>query len=338
MKYFCALMCLTSALFAEMNEPKISVQNRLLAKVNDQALSVVDVMKKMDLLMHQNYPQYADSPQARFQFYSTNWRHIFMEMVDTELMLSDAQEREIQLSDGDVREEIESRFGPNVMATLDKIGLSYEDAWKMTHDELIMRRMMWFFVHSKASESVSPQEIRNAYHQYVAENPSFQEWVYRVVSIRTEDDAAPDIEGIHQFLLVANQSPEQITVLKDWESKHPSTKIQISNEYTAKDLELSESHKSALSALTPGSYSSPISQVSRTDNKTVYRIFYLSAKNDHPAPAFETIANKLKEELIHKATVKESESYLQKLRKHYGFDALSLKETVPDDLEPFRLE
>jgi hypothetical protein len=52
-------------------------------------------MKKMDMLLHQNYPQYADSPQARLQFYASRWRPIFMEMIDTELILSDAQDREI---------------------------------------------------------------------------------------------------------------------------------------------------------------------------------------------------------------------------------------------------
>jgi hypothetical protein len=261
-----------------------------------------------------------------------------MELVDTQLILSDAQDKEIKVTDGDVREEMETRFGPNVMPTLDKIGLSYEDAWKMVKNELIVQRMMWFFVHSKAQQSVSPQAIRDSYRQYLAQNPPFQEWIYRVVSIRAEDDNAAGAEEIHRLLLESGQGPESAISLKTWEASHPAIKIQVSNEYSAKDPELSESHRAALMSLSPGAYSAPVLQISRADNKSVYRIFYLKEKNEHPAPSFETIASQMKSELLQKAVAKESENYLQKLRKHYGFDPTRLKETVPDQLQPFRLE
>src|SRR5579872_3060389 len=100
-------------------EPKISMQNTILAKVNGTTISMMDVKKKMDILFHQNYPQLADSNQARFQFYEVSWRHVLMEMIDHELILADAAEKEVKLTDGEVREEMEARFGPNVMLTLD---------------------------------------------------------------------------------------------------------------------------------------------------------------------------------------------------------------------------
>lgn len=344
MKFLCSFLFLACAAFADMDlfqgpqEPRVSVNNTLLAKVNGNTISVFDVMKKMDMVLHQNYPQYADSPQARFQFYSTSWRPVFMEMIDTELILSDAQDKDMKLSDGEIREEMESRFGPNVMQTLDKISLTYEDAWKMVKNELIVHRMMWFFVHSKAMQSISPQSIRDSYHQYLVKNPPFQEWVYRVVSIRSENEDSAGSEELYRLLLEGGQSPESAACLKDWETAYPSSKVQVSNEYTAKDGELSESHKAILAILAPGSYSQPTCQVSRSDNKNIYRIFYLAQKNDHPAPAFETIAAQLKNELLQKAVAKESSGYLQKLRKHYGFDPSRLQETVPDDLQPFHLE
>jgi len=295
-------------------------------------------MKKMDMVLHRNYPQYADSSQARFQFYSANWRPVFMEMIDTELILSDAQDKEMKISDGEVREEMESRFGPNVTSTLDKIGLAYEDAWKMIKNELIVHRMTWFFVHSKAVQSISPQAIRDAYHQYLVQNPPFQEWSYRVLSIRSDDDNAAAAEELHCLLLEAGQSPDSAAFFKEWEIAHPSIKLQISNEYLAKDADLSESHRTILASLTPGSYSLPILQISRSESKSIYRIFYLAKKNDHPAPAFEALSGQLKNELLQKAVAKESDSYLQKLRNHYGFDPNRLQETVPDDLQPFHLE
>jgi hypothetical protein len=342
MRYLCFALCLATAAFADMNlyrtEPKVSVQNTLLAKVNGTTISVIDVMKKMDMVLHQNYPQYAESPQARFQFYSSSWRPIFMEMIDTELILADAEAKEVKLSDGEIREELESRFGPNVMATLDHIGLTYEDAWKLVKNELIVRRMTWFFVHSKAMQSVSPRPCGDAYRQYLTANPPYHEWVYRVITLKGDAIDSARADELYRELSTANQSPESALDLKKWESEHPDCKLQISNEYKVKDLELSESHKTALSSLSAGSYSQPVSQMSRSDSKPVYRIFYLAQKTDHPAPSFDIISNQMKNELLQKAVAKESEHYMLKLRKHFGFDPARIKETVPDDLQPFHLE
>lgn len=103
----------------------------------------------MDMVLHQNYPQHAESVPARFQFYTSSWRSVFMEMVDMELILADAKDKEIKLTDGDVREEIENRFGPNVLQTLDGLRLSYDDAWKMIKNDLLMQRMVWFLFSRK---------------------------------------------------------------------------------------------------------------------------------------------------------------------------------------------
>lgn len=326
--------------FSPQGEPQISVKNRILTTVNGNAISVVDVMKKMDMLLHQNYPQFADSPQARFQFYATSWRPLLMEMIDTELILSDAEEKEVKLTDGEVREEMEERFGPGVQLTLEKIGLSYDDAWKMVRKELIVRRMLWFFAQSKAIQSVSPQAIRQAYRQYLAEHPPYQEWTYRVITLRSEGEEGPALaHDVSQLLATAEASLEAATEqLKTWESQHPGAAIAVSNEYVAKDCDLSESHRSVLATLAPGSYSQPIAQESRVEKKPIQRIFYLADKNDHPAPAFDELAPQLKNELTQKAMAKESETYMRKLRKYYGFDQDGLKETLPENLQPFALE
>ncbi|MES2273718.1 MAG: peptidylprolyl isomerase [Chlamydiota bacterium] len=332
-----------TVLAAQMQNPdfsknqKIAVQNAILARVNGNTISMIDVKKKMDFLFHQNYPQYSDSNQARFQFYESSWRHLFMEMVDNELILSDAADKEIKLTDGEIREEMEGRFGPNVMQTLDKIGATYEETWKMVKNEMIVRRMTWWFIHSKAIQSVTPQEVRQAYRLFIQENPPYSEWKYRVVSIRTENPNETLSEQVYQLLTESCQSPEFLTeALKELES--PGIAIQVSNEYTGTEKDLADLHKSALASLTPGAYGKPTSQTSRVDKKTVYRIFYLTEKTDHPAPSFEEISQKLQGDLTQKAIVHHSQGYLGKLRKHYGFDAAHLKETMPDQLHPFSLQ
>lgn len=315
-------------------EQKIAVQNAILAKVNGKTISMMDVKKKMDMVFHQNYPQLIDSSQARFQFYEASWRHVMMDMIDNELIISDATDKEVKLTDGEVREVMEERFGPNVMQTLDKIGLTYDETWKMVRSELMVQRMNWWFVHSKAVSTVTPQDIRTAYRLHLEKNPSYSEWKYRVVTIKVDEPNEALAEDVHKTLAELGKAPDAAQeALKAFEE--PGVSITVSNEFDAKTQDLSDIHRASLENLSPGSYGKPTFQTSRSDKKTVYRIFYLAGKSDFPAPAFEAISQQLKNELIQKAVVQESEGYLGKLRKHYGFDA---DKTIPEDLHPFSLQ
>ncbi|MBA3815063.1 MAG: SurA N-terminal domain-containing protein, partial [Parachlamydiaceae bacterium] len=106
-------------LFNTEQELQIVVNNRILAKVNGKAISVMDLMKKMDLLFYRQFPQYISSAQARYQFYQANWKHLLEEIIDKELILADAQDAKIPISAGDVRQEMEVLFGPNIISNLD---------------------------------------------------------------------------------------------------------------------------------------------------------------------------------------------------------------------------
>lgn len=307
---------------------QIAVQNSILAKVDGNTISVLDVKKKMDLAFHKNYPQLEHSAQARFQFYESTWRHVLMEMIDHQLLLTEAESKQIPLNDGEVREEMETRFGPNIMITLDKIGLSYDEAWKIVKEEMIVQRMTWWFIHSKAVSQVTPQDIRQAFRIHLKENPAFEELKYRVISVRGEN-AQERANKIHNVLIEQKLSPEfSLTLLQEID---PS--VQLSSEFSVTDKELSDAHKAALSPLSPGSYSKPIVQKSKADNKLVARIFYLSEKTNHPAPQFEHLVFNLRNDLIQKAVAQESNAYLEKLRKNHPF-----YENIPKDFHPFSLQ
>lgn len=312
---------------------KVAVQNAILAKVNGTTISMLDVKKKMDMLFYQHYANLSHSNNARCQFYERSWRPILMEMIDNELILADAEEKEIKISDAEVRETMESRFGPSVLSTLDKIDLAYDEAWKMLKNELIVQRMSWWFIQSKAIQSVTPQSIRDAYQDFVKEHPPYQELRYRIVSIRGAN-LESQAEKAYQILKESGLSPE---LMAEKLSEHDPS-IQVSAEYTASDLQISESHRAALSSVAEGSFSKPVIQKSRSENISIARIFYLAAKTDHPAPAFQDISSNLRDQLIQKAMAEHSQNYVAKLRKHFGFDAGFLKEKLPEDMHPFSLQ
>lgn len=315
---------------------KVAVQNSILAKVNGNTISMMDVKKKMDVMFHQNYPQFADSAQAKLQFYEVSWRHVLMDLIDHELMVADATEKEMKLTDSEVRETMEERFGPNIMQTLDKIGLSYDEAWKMIKNDMIVQRMSFWFIHSKAQASVTPQEIKKAYRSYLEKNPAYTELKYRVVTVRVDGSNDEVAEKVYQLLSSSDKDPTLLEAeLKKFDA--PGVSVALSSEFHAKSHELSEMHKASLANLVPNSYSKPSFQINRFDKKSVYRIFYLVDSVEHPASPFEAMAPQLKADLTQKAVAKESNEYLGKLRKKYGFSA-DAENAIPEDLHPFSLQ
>jgi hypothetical protein len=310
---------------------KIAFQNGIVAKVHGKTISMMDVKKKLDFFFHKNYPHLINSSAAHYQFYEQSWRAVLTEMIDHELILADSELKEVKITDGEVREQLELRFGPNTLATLDKVGLSQEEALKMIRDEMIVQRMNWWFVQSKATQKVTPEELRQAYRAYLEENPPHHDWKYRVVSIRGAD-ALKIGQKVHALMLGKNTSPDLIAAeLKALETENGA--IQVSNELLVSDKDLSKAHKSALSPLSPGQLSDLIST---PDNAKVCRIFYCLDSTYHPAASFDQMQATLRDQLTQNAVLEESANYLGKLRKRY--DASALLESLPENLHPFTLE
>jgi len=323
----------------ETEEPhQLIVNNRILAKVNGKTISVIDVMKKMDIHLNQNYPHLANSKIAHFQFYNSQWRNTLAQMIDSELMMADAEHLEMKVKDAEVREEILQRFGPNVIPTLDKLGMTYEEARKMVHSEMIVQRMQWYRVNSKALQKVNPQDIKEAYKDYCEKNPSLEEWHYQVLSIRSEKPALSEQIAKLAFESLKNHGIAFAAVadhLKQDPAFDPSAIVTISPEYSVNEKTISQAHKEALFSLAVGAYSEPMAQISRADGSMVYRIFLLKEHSKVPVPLFETLAEKLREDLTQKAFTQENSQYISKLRERLGYDEKHMTESLPADFQPF---
>ena len=321
-----------------MPEPPahILVNNRILAKVNGKAISVIDVMKKMDILFYREFPQYTNSSQARFQFYQANWKHLMQELVDKELMMADAEENKLPVSSGDVRQEMERLFGPNIIGNLDKIGMSFDEALKIVQGDITIHRMLFIRVNSKALRKVTPQDVSTYYEQNAASNIRPDEWIYQVVSIRNKDASA----GAEAANLAHDMLANDLMALNDLPKKiedHPTlgknSKVTISEEHHHTDKEISPAYKEILAQMESNTYSKPIAQKSRSDNSTVFRLFFLKEKIAGGIPPFSEVEARIKDKLLEKAIVEESKTYIKKLRKHFD-----VQESVPENFQPFSLK
>lgn len=352
MRLFSILATLTiSTIFSDihsnLNMPNMPVHqhlivnNRILAKVNEKTISVLDVMKKMEVFLNRYYPEYASSLPARHQYFSSQWRSTLIQMIDNELMLQDAEKLELKVSDSEVREAVIERFGPNIMASLDQLQMSYEEARKMVHTDIIADKMTWYRINSKAMQAVNPQDIKQAYQSYLIKNPEKEEWVYEVVSIRTKSEEAGKLfaEKTHGLLKTAGRSfQELVQELKEECGPESDLSISLSEEFKTDTKTISDAHKQGLLSLVVNSISEPIRQVSRADQSIVYRIFHLKNHAKIPPLPFSKVSEKLREELLNLAAGKESKLYLEKIREKFGYDSQAIQENIPADFQPFVLK
>ena len=327
-------------MFSEQPPQDLIVYNRILAKVGNKTISVIDVMKKMDLFLQRYYPQYVESKPARYQYYSSQWKETLKQMIDQELMLADAEHLELKLTDAEVREEMLERFGPAIIQTLDQIGLTYEEARQMVFDEMVVQRIMWYRVNSKALNNVHPKDIKKAYESFCKNHPVSDEWEYQVLSLRSANKnisetlakkACDLLSSARMDLVVASEE------LKKEASEDSSVAITLSSDFKTDEKNIAKSHMEVLKSLKPGSFSPPVAQVSRTDQSTVYRIFHLKNHVKKEAPSFGKMADQLKDELLQEEAMKESSQYVAKLRSRLGYDEKTMMEEIPEDFQPFVL-
>lgn len=314
---------------------EIIINNRILTKVNGKNISVLDVVKKMDVFLNRNYPQYTNSKTMRFQFYTNQWKNTLQQIIDSELMVADAESREVKVTDGEVREEVQSRFGPNVMSSLDKLGLSYEEARKMVHQDMIVQRIQWVRVTSKALQKVGSQEVKKAYEEYLQENPPKEDWNFQFITIRSDD-----LEQSRQLGLKISDMKQQAEdslsaaadLLKAELPPDSTATLSLSQEFTTEDKSLAEAHREILTKLQVGMWSAPTIQKSR-DGSSVVRIFHLKNHTKTKPPAFSILANELKNSLLNRTVDAEMGSYRAKLYKRFNFDQNALD--IPQHFEPF---
>jgi hypothetical protein len=315
-------------------EQQIVINNRILAQVNGRTISVLDVLKKMEVYLARYYPDTPYSATMRYQFFSSNWRQILSQMIDNELMLADAELVQLKVNDAEIRETLHKRFGPNIMPTLNSLGISYDEAWQMIYSEMATQRMSYYRVHSKALQKIGPSDIKLAYKKYLEQNPPADTLKYQLLAIRSSSEQLGSEIAQKAYHLLKDEGVAFAEIGKAL-GQVASATIQLSEEYEMSTKDLSEAHKKALLSLKPGTFSAPLAQESR-DKSIVHRIFFLKELQHTAAPSFEEMADKLHDELLQKEVDQELPAYLSRLRKRFNVDEKSI-ETLPTDFHPFSL-
>lgn len=330
-----------SFLFGHEDNVHIIVNNRVLAKVNGKAISVIDVMKKMDVLFFRQFPQYTSSVPARFQYYQANWKNVIRDIIDKELILADATENTLPVTNGDIRQEMENLFGPNIIDNLDKIGMTHDEAWNIVKSDIMLRRMAYFKVHMKSMREVTPQAIRAEYTEFAKNNIVPESYVYQVITVRDANaEKGKEIADKIKYEL-ENKKIELSEFADKLKTNSPygaDTTVSLSEEFKHSTKEMSDAFKEVVLTLEAGKLSDTIAQKSRANNSTVYRIFNLIEKNLGGTVAFHEVENKIKEKLQNIAAEKEMTTYLKKLHQYFDVQESYLTEFKDDNYQPFTMK
>ncbi len=337
MKALFICLLLTSSLLAidspeeiPSEKGRILVHNRIMAKIGTKPITMMDVAHKMDLYFYRQFPQYAESDMLRYQFYMANWRPILDSLIDEQLILSDAAEKEITVTDGEVREEIENLFGPNIIFNLEKIGLPRDEADTLVRNELITKKMVGMMVRVKALADVHPKKIRLAYEGILKKNPPEDVWKYRMITLRGGEESVRKAlaEQIVELIEKDKKSLDSLPL-----PSHEGISIKMSEEYARKEKEISLGHKAILQTIRAGKGS-----VSPVQNEAALtRLFCLISYEVGKPPLLSTVEEQIRKNLLEEANKKRMEAYISTLRERFGVDQEALKKKLSQEFEPFVL-
>lgn len=341
MRQLFPLFIFLSLFFGQIYAEEIVINNRVFTKVAGKPITLLDVVKVMDGYLASYQKEILKDTRAREQFYSTNWTHFLVQLIDKELTLADSKEKcekfpALKISDAVVRKEIIERYGPDVIATLRSIPLTYEEAKAQVFADLTERQMQGAFVYTRADVRVTAADVESTYLAYLDKNPPKTEWEYQVLTVRSPKPSLSEALS-NKAYLVASTSEDPLSPANLMaQTQEKEAIITASNELILDDKNISEKHRAILADLKVGSYSKPIFQED-AKGESSYKIFYLKNKTEILPEPFETQFPKLRGEKFNKEFTKELDSYHQKLRARFGIDTEQIQKNIPANYVPFGL-
>ena len=312
----------------------VVVENRVLATVRDQIITVVDVTKKMDMIFCQQFAQYKGIPEARYEFYRANWKKIFEELVDRQLILSMAEEKQFGVTNGDIREELEEIFGPNAMMNLYDEGLSLHDVEEMMKADILLRRALSFYVHSPVLAAVTPSVLRAAYRKRVEEMRKKYGWVWRSVTVKAKSgDCKKEVaDRMWKGLQKDHRTIEQIRA-----ELGEGYEVVVSQPFRSEQSEVAQNVQVILEPLQTQTFSEPQPFTSRSDPRQGWRCYIVDERFFVKVPSFEELESTLRQEIASPVIAKRTVEFFEDLRKQYGVKHLLSSEEL-QALEPFQLK
>ncbi len=295
------------------DDRELFINNKVLFKVKDHTITVVDVIHKMNLLFYKSYPHLVHSNVSKVQFYTGLWPVLLEAVIDDFLIFADAEEKKISVDHKDVKKEIENFFGSKLINIASAFGMTEEDVFKVIERDLIVQKMLGIMVRSKASMFVSPNKIKEAYKEQLKNYNQERCWSYVILTLESQskDDTLAFAEEIYNRV-VNKISFDEKEVFQLASQKN--VEIKISNVLRGSENSLSQMHKDILMNADLNLCSKPVFY-----KKNKVRLFIIKEFSFSQPKSFSELEEKLHVELLEKSFEEQELIYREKLRKRYGF-------------------
>lgn len=309
----------------------IVVSNRILVKVNETPISVMDVVKRMTFIFHQQYPELSDSVASKYQFFMQSWWYFVQLAIDNALVINDAQEKKVTVTEGEVREKLDELFGADLITKLRKLELSFEDAKQIIKEDLIIQKMRGQWVAMKVKQKIHPQDLLNAYEEYVQKNPPYKTWNYKVISFKGSQKDLLQQEAAKALVYLKEHGFEGLS-----EYLSSEVSVSITEAITRNEKEISSKHRQMIENLNPLGFSSPsMAALSQGDYSS--KIFYLEDVEETKTASFSEMERSLEAFLREKHYAQEWKDYITRLKERYGITKSYLEQSFSKEFIPFLL-
>ncbi len=194
----------------------------------------------------------------------------------------------------------------------------------------------------KGVASVPPKKLLETYREYAQKNKRPDTWNYHLITFRgpnASETARMFFELISAYPSKDKKNFSNIrSFLKQKAPDQKEPEVTFSEEFHLTDREISSPHKNILAGLSSGSISTPVKEFSKSENRSIYRIFFLRNHTPGRAVSFEEVEEQLKNDLIQKLADKELTAYVSQLREKYGVTDAVVNSSIPKNLQPFELK
>lgn len=308
----------------------LAIHDRVLFKVDEEnVVTTLDVIQKLNILFYTSYPHLIDSYPARSQYYSAMWPVVLESILDEFLMYADAKEKKLDVDPTTVNQEIEEILGRDLTPFYSHFDMTPEDIVKVIERTLTAQRVMGMMVRSKAMLKVTPGKIKEAYDKLAREAEKRFVWKYRVLTIKAATESLASS--------IAEKVSTRLNETKCWDKERllslvlsQGGQFTCSDEFCRNDDELSESHKQELLEVAYPEKWCGLPKAS----KSGYKLFVLVDKSVGSVAPLEELEAQIKQRLFASAAVELEKQYKEKLRARYGFDASIIAKLLSEEAPP----
>lgn len=312
---------------------EISAEMRPLIRVRDSVITVVDVMKKMDLVFYQQYPQYRSSVRHRLEFYQSSWMKALRDILERKVIMIFADENKMDVGHGDVREEMEELFGPNVLLKLYEAGVTLDDAYEMVRQDIMMRRILQFYVRMPAVATITPQKIKERYVEQYENKTKGDKLSWKILSFRVPENL--DAQQV-STKIIDSLNRNELNLERAKEKIPDGCECILSPQYITEIEQLAPSIRQTLESTPFGVWTIPQQAKEGKKGMVKWSSYLVDKKIPGEKISLNLVENEIVEELAQPLIEEKKKSFMEGLMKKFDVSFV-MPEKEMESFKPFRL-